>query len=70
MTPVLGVDCKAFEELHWSVNTNVVGGLEWSRPGSLRRLRLLVNYYYGFNPYGQFFAQKIESVGAGLYLTF
>jgi hypothetical protein len=29
-----------------------------------------VNYYHGFNPYGQFFAQKIETVGAGLYLAF
>jgi len=70
MTPILGVDCKSLEELHWTVNSNVVGGVEWSRPGSLRRFRLLVNYYYGYTPYGQFFAQKTESVGAGLYLTF
>ena len=70
MTPVLAADFKSLEELRWIVNTNVVGGLEWSRPGSLRRFRIMVNYYHGFNPYGQFFAQKIESVGAGLYFMF
>lgn len=70
MTPVFGADFKTFEELKWIVNTNVVGGLEWSREGSTRRFRFLLNYYRGFNQYGQFFAQKIETVGFGLYLAF
>lgn len=70
MTPVLAADFKALEQLHWTVNSNVVAGLEWSRTGSLRRFRIMVNYYHGFNPYGQFFAQKIESVGVGLYFMF
>jgi hypothetical protein len=69
ITPVLGTDFKSFEELNWVINTNVVGGIEWSMDGSTRRLRVLLNYYHGFNPYGQFFAQKIESVGFGLYLA-
>lgn len=70
MTPVIGADFKALEQLHWIINTNVVGGFEWSRAGSLRRFRLMANYYHGFNPYGQFFAQKIESVGVGFYFMF
>ena len=70
ITPVFGADFKAFEELHWIVNANIVGGLEWFRAGANRRFRLLINYYHGFNPYGQFFAQKIETVGFGLYLAF
>jgi len=69
ITPVLGTDFKSFEELNWVINTNVVGGIEWSMDGSTRRLRVLLNYYHGFNPYGQFFAQKIETVGFGLYLA-
>lgn len=69
ITPVLGTDFKSFEELNWVINTNVVGGIEWSMDGSTRRLRVLLNYYHGFNPYGQFFAQKIEAVGFGLYLA-
>ena len=35
-----------------------------------RRFRILANYYHGFNPYGQFFNQKIESFGIGFYLAF
>ena len=70
VTPVLAADFKSIEELQWIVNWNVVGGLEWSRTGSFRRFRIMVNYYRGYNPYGQFFAQKIETVGAGFYFMF
>lgn len=70
ITPVLGADFKALEEFKWIVNSNVVGGAEWSRVGSNRRFRFLLNYYHGFNPYGQFFAQKIQTIGFGLYLAF
>ncbi|MDF2458200.1 MAG: uncharacterized protein K0S79_616 [Nitrospira sp.] len=70
LRPVFGADFKSFEELHWTINTNVVGGLEWSKAGTARRFRLLVNYYHGFAPYGQFFAQKVEMVGVGLYVLF
>ncbi len=70
LIPVFGADFKTFEELRWVINSNVVGGLEWSKAGADRRVRWLVNYYHGFAPYGQFFAQKVETVGAGLYLSF
>jgi hypothetical protein len=70
IVPVFGADFKAFEELQWFVNTNLVGGIEWFRAGATRRLRILINYYYGYNPYGQFFSQKVENVGIGVYLNF
>ena len=69
ITPVLGTDFKSFEELNWVINTNVVGGIEWSMEGSTRRFQVLANYYHGFAPYGQFFAQKVEWFGIGLYLS-
>ncbi|TKS61153.1 MAG: hypothetical protein EWM72_00640 [Nitrospira sp.] len=70
LTPMLTADFKSLEEQNWIINTNVLGGLEWSRTGSLRRFRIMVNYYHGYNPYGQFFAQKIEQVGIGAYFMF
>lgn len=70
MPPVFGADFKAFEELNWLINSNVQGGLEWFRLDKTRRLRLLANYYWGYNPYSQFYDQKIQSVGVGLYLLF
>lgn len=66
---VAGADFKSFEHLAWNVNSNVVGGFELYSPESSRRLRILVNYYNGFNPYGQFFSNKIYSIGVGVYLT-
>ncbi len=70
--PILvgGADFKSFEELAWNVNANVVGGLEWYSPQATRRIRLLISYYRGFNPYGQFFSQKIETIGLGFYFQF
>jgi Protein of unknown function (DUF1207) len=47
-----------------------VSGLEFTRTGALRWFRVLVNYYHGFNPYGQFYGQKVESVGLGMYPAF
>jgi hypothetical protein len=70
LTPVFGSDFQAFEELNWTINTNVIGGLEWSKVGSDRRLRLLISYYHGYSPYGQFFGTKLEMVGGGVYLSF
>ncbi|HEX9741295.1 MAG TPA: DUF1207 domain-containing protein [Nitrospiraceae bacterium] len=70
MTPVFGADFKAFEELNWLVSSNVVAGVEWFRAGGSRRMRLMVNYYNGFSPFGQFFSQKVESIGVGIYLVF
>ncbi len=69
-TFVMGADFKTFEQLNWVINSNVLAGIEWTRPDTDRRFRLLLNYYRGFNQYGQFFNQKIESFGVGLYLAF
>ena len=70
MAPVFGADFKAFQQQDWAVTTSLVGGLEWSGPRSARRLRLLLSYLRGYNPYGQFFDQKIETFGIGLYFAF
>jgi hypothetical protein len=70
ITPIFGADFKSFEEQGWTVNTSVMGGLEWWGTQATRRFRMLLNYYHGFNPYGQFFSQKVETFGLGLYLAF
>ncbi len=68
VTQIIGADFKSIEHFSWNVNSSVMGGLEWSRVGSTRRFRLLLNYYRGHNPYGQFFDQKIETFGIGFYI--
>ncbi|HSA85349.1 MAG TPA: DUF1207 domain-containing protein [Nitrospira sp.] len=70
-TPVLTADFKSVEEQKWYINTNFLMGFDMSRTGYLKRLRILFNYYHGYNPYGQFFySQKTESFGAGAYFMF
>ncbi|MDH5426827.1 MAG: DUF1207 domain-containing protein [Nitrospirota bacterium] len=68
--PVFGADFRSVEQLGWNINTSLLGGLEWSRLTSTRRLRLLLSYYRGRNPYGQFFDQRIEAYGIGFYIEF
>lgn len=71
VTPVLSADFKSMEHHGWLIDTNVLGGFEWSRTGSRRRFRIMATYFYGHNPYGQFFiTQKIESIGLGAYFMF
>lgn len=70
-TPLLTADFKSVEEQDWYINTNVLMGIDMARAGYFKRLRILFNYYHGYNPYGQFFySQKTESFGAGAYFMF
>lgn len=70
-SPVLTADFKSVEEQGWHINTNLLMGFDMFRYGSFKRLRILFNYYHGYNPYGQFFySQKTESFGAGAYFMF
>lgn len=69
--PVLTADFKSVEAQDWHINTNLLMGFEMFRVSSFKRLRILFNYYHGYNPYGQFFySQKTESFGAGAYFMF
>jgi hypothetical protein len=69
--PMLTADFKSVEEQDWYINTNLLMGVDMSRSGSFKRLRILFNYYHGYNPYGQFFySQKTESFGVGAYFLF
>lgn len=71
ISPVLTADFKSNEELNWIINTNVLWGVDMSRAGSFKRLRILMNFYHGYNPYGQFFySEKTQSIGVGAYFMF
>lgn len=70
-SPVLTADFKSVEHQQWHINTNLLMGFDMFRYGSFKRVRILFNYYHGYNPYGQFFySQKTESFGAGAYFMF
>lgn len=66
-------DFKATEEQDWALATSVRAGIEVGRPQAgaapSRTWRLLVEYYTGPTPYGQFFRDEIEYIGFGMHLA-
>jgi hypothetical protein len=69
--PVAGVDVKSMEEHDWDNDTSVKAGLEFGHPNpGQRRLRLMAEWYQGFDPYGQFYTNKVDYYGLGLSLGF
>jgi hypothetical protein len=69
--PVAGVDMKSFQEHNWSIDTSAKFGVEFGHvnPGQ-RRLRLMAEWYKGFDPHGQFYNNKVEYYGMGVSLGF
>jgi hypothetical protein len=69
--PLGGVDMKSLEEHEWHVDVSVKAGLEFGHPNpGNRRLRLMAEWYKGFDPHGQFYVNKIEYYGLELSLGF
>ncbi len=68
---VTAVDLQNRQENNWSSEVSLRGGLQFERPLSFtRRISLLLEYYNGHSPNGQFFDTKIQYFGPGLYLDF
>ena len=68
---ISGVDMKSFEEHDWAINTSVKAGLEFGHPNpGQRRLRVMAEWYKGFDPRGQFYKNKVEYYGMGISLGF
>jgi hypothetical protein len=69
--PIVGVDMKSLEEHNWALDTSVKAGLEFGHPNpGQRRLRLMAEWYKGFDPHGQFYVHKVEYYGLGVSLGF
>jgi hypothetical protein len=69
--PIAGVDMKNLEEHEWTNDCSVKAGLEFGNPNpGQRRLRLMAEWYKGFDPHGQFYNNKVEYYGLGLSLGF
>jgi Protein of unknown function (DUF1207) len=69
--PIAAFDIQSSEETDWQGDYSVRAGVE-IRAGLLaeRRLQLLLEYFNGRSPNGQFFERDLEYVGTGLYYFF
>ena len=69
--PIVGIDMKSLEEHNWAIDTSVKAGFEFGHPNpGQRRLRVMAEWYKGFDPRGQFYINKVEYYGMGVSLGF
>jgi len=66
---VAAVDVRASEELGWSQSRSYQAGFEL-RSDSPRRVRLMLEYFSGHSPNGQFYRESLRYTGLGLYFRF
>lgn len=69
--PLAGIDCKTYEENNWNTDVSARAGVEFEKLQVLgRKLQILVEYYKGNSPVGQFYKKKVEYVGLGAHYLF
>jgi hypothetical protein len=69
--PVLGVDVQSRQEHGWDVDLSARAGIQLESPRlASKRLQILIDYYQGHSPNGQFFDREIEYWALGAHLHF
>ncbi|HLO78068.1 MAG TPA: DUF1207 domain-containing protein [Magnetospirillum sp.] len=71
LRPVAAADFQSTEESGWQVDVSTRAGLELA--SSVDRdyvVQLMLEYYHGRNPNGQFFLRDVEFYGVGLHAYF
>jgi hypothetical protein len=69
--PIIGADMKSLEEHDWDIDTSIKAGFEFGYPNpGQRRMRIMAEWYSGYDPYGQFYNNKVEYYGLGVSLGF
>src|SRR5262245_59485325 len=68
--PIAAVDIQQREQNGWSADISVRAGVQFSQALQARTIQLLLEYFNGRSPNGQFFEQKIDYMGVGLHFHF
>lgn len=66
---IAAIDVRASEEVDWERSHSYQAGFELRSP-SRRRVRLMLEYFQGRSPNGQFYVEKVRYTGVGLYFGF
>lgn len=71
LRPVAGLDLQARQESDWEPDLSVRAGLQLENPALWsQRIQLLLEYYDGRSPNGQFFDRDIRYLGLGTHVHF
>jgi hypothetical protein len=66
-----GFDLQAWDETDWDRDYSVKAGLQFRSPyGDARSLHLLLEYYSGHSPHGQFYNLSVKYFGLGIAYVF
>jgi hypothetical protein len=69
--PIAAFDYASREENHWREELSGVAGIQLENPDvSKLRLQILGSYYKGNSRNGQFFLDRIESIGVGVHFRY
>jgi len=66
---VAGLDVLSVQVRAWQSAWSMVGGLEITTRGSAWRWSVLLKGYSGPMPYGQFYRERLSSIGVGISFT-
>ena len=66
---IAATDLRVSEELDWKISRSFQMGLEF-KSASPRRVRLMLEYFSGHSPNGQFYREPLRYSGLGLYFGF
>ena len=70
VSPVLAGDFQNRQETNWRTDISLRGGLDLTPRRKAHKWLLLLEYYHGNSPNGQFYDDIVEFVGAGLHHYF
>jgi Protein of unknown function (DUF1207) len=69
--PIAAVDVQNHQENDWRADLSARAGIQFESVRVLgRNLQLLVQYFNGHSPDGQFYKEKIEYIGLGVHFNF
>lgn len=68
--PIAAIDVQNREENGWASDVSARAGVEFKGLWSGRDLQVLLEYFRGHSPNGQFYLQKIDYIGLGVHFHF
>jgi len=69
--PIGAIDLQNNEEHNWSTDLSIRAGIQFENLQIIdRKLQILLEYFNGHSPNGQFFKRNIETIGLGAHLHF
>jgi Protein of unknown function (DUF1207) len=71
MRPVAAIDCKQRQENDWGLDASVRAGVVFEDGGRIsQRFAVLLEWYDGHSPNGQFYTDRVQFLGIGLHFFF